>query len=45
MLLVMLIVKKLFEGFTRKNYKKLIKRNIRVEEVIKRKGVNYMLND
>ena len=45
MLLVILIVKKLSEGFTKKNYKKQIKRNLRVEEEIKRKGVNYMLND
>ena len=38
MLLVILKAKKLLESFTKKNYKKQIKKSLRVENVIKRKG-------
>ena len=38
MLLVILKAKKLLESFTKKNYKKQIKKSFRVENVIKRKG-------
>ena len=37
MLLVILMVKKLLERFTKKNCKKQIKKNLRVEKVTKRK--------
>ena len=38
MLLVILKVKKLLEIFTKKNYKKQIKKSFKVENVTKRKG-------
>ena len=38
MYLMISMVKKLLEYFMKKNYKRLIKKNFRMEKVIKRKG-------
>ena len=44
MLLVILTKKKWLERFTKKNYKKAKQKELRIEKVIKRKAINYMLN-
>ena len=44
MLLVILMVKKLLERFTKKNCKKQIKKNLELKKLQKEKTINYMLN-
>ena len=44
MLLVILMVKKLLERFTKKNCKKQIKKNLELKKFQKEKTINYMLN-
>ena len=44
MLLMILIVKKLLEHFMKKNYKRLINKNLLQEKLLKEKVINYMSN-
>ena len=44
MLFMILIVKRLLEGFMRKNFKKLIKKNLDQRKYLKEKVINCMLN-
>ena len=44
MLLVILMEKKFLECFTKKNCKKTNQNEFRVEKVVKRKAINYMLD-
>ena len=44
MLLEILKAKKVFEHFTKKNYKKTKQNKFRIEKVMK-KGINYMSNE
>ena len=44
MLLVILTVEKLLERFTKQNCIKANQKKFRIEQVIKRKAINYMLN-
>ena len=44
MLLVILMVKKLLEIFTKKNCKNLIEKNLEQKKYFKEKVINYMLN-
>ena len=43
-LLMISTVKKLLEHFMKKNYKRLIKRNLEQKKLLGEKEINYMLN-
>ena len=42
--LMILMVKKLLEYFMKKNYRRLIKKNLGLKRWLKEKEINYMLN-
>ena len=44
MLLVVLMTKKLLEGFTKKNCKKQIKKSLEWKKYLKKQVINYFLN-
>ena len=41
---MILMVKKLFENFMKKNYRRLIKKNLEQKKRLGEKEINYMLN-
>ena len=41
---MILMVKKLLEHFMKKNYKRLIKKNLELKKYLRKKMINYMLN-
>ena len=45
MLLVILKAKKLLEGFTQKNCRKQMKKILELNEYLREKKINYMLNE